>query len=76
VIPFVLCAITGIINTLVQNNTLEPSLLSAAAWNGLHRLTGIMTLVLLLVHAVQHRNWISGLFKRHKDTQSLRTSKI
>ena len=64
-IIFILCGFTGLITWLVQENVVEPFLLSAQSWSGMHRLTGTITLLMMLVRTVQHWKWIVFTTRRY-----------
>lgn len=76
VIPFILCGLTGLITWSVQNNVIEPVFLSTRSWSGMHRLTGTMTLLLILVHTLQHWKWIAFTTKRYLGIRTTRQQEL
>jgi hypothetical protein len=53
------CGATGLVTWLMQAGILSASALSLRTWAGLHNLTGMATLLIMLVHLVQHRKWVA-----------------
>jgi hypothetical protein len=43
---------------LMQGFLPNPFVLSLRAWSGLHRLTGMVMFLIMLVHLAQHWKWI------------------
>lgn len=54
----ILCGVTGVMALLMQGIIPNPVVLSLRAWSGLHRLTGMMMFLIMLVHLTQHWKWI------------------
>ena len=61
----VLCGVTGVMALLMQGFLPNPFLLSLRAWSGLHRLTGTVMFVIVLVHLAQHWKWIVSATRRY-----------
>jgi hypothetical protein len=76
----ILCGVTGVMALLMQcpepvegpvlslvegrGIIPNPVVLSLRAWSGLHRLTGMMMFLIMLVHLAQHWKWIVSTTRR------------
>jgi len=60
----ILCGVTGVMALLMQGFLPNPFVLSLRAWSGLHRLTGMMMFLIMLVHLAQHWKWIVSTTQR------------
>jgi hypothetical protein len=63
-IPFVLCVIMGIITALAQSQILNISRLTIDDLEWLHRLTGMVAFVPMVVHVIQNWKWYTAIIKR------------
>ena len=61
----ILCGVTGVMALLMQRFLPNPFLLSLRAWSGLHRLTGMMMFLFMLIHLAQHWKWIVSATHRY-----------
>jgi hypothetical protein len=61
----ILCGVTGVMALLMRGIIPNPFVLSLRAWSGLHRLTGMMMLLIMLVHLAQHWKWIVSATRRY-----------
>ena len=80
----ILCGVTGVMALLMQcpepvegpvlsmvegrEIIPNPFVLSLRAWSGLHRLTGMMMFLIMLVHLAQHWKWIVSTTRRRLET--------
>ena len=72
----ILCGVTGLMALLMQcpepvegwGIIPNPFVLSLRAWSGLHRLTGMMMFLIMLVHLAQHWKWIVSATRRRLET--------
>ena len=68
----ILCGVTGVMTLLMQcpepvegrGFLPNPFALSLRAWSGLHRLTGMVMFLTMLVHLAQHWKWIVSTTRR------------
>jgi cytochrome b subunit of formate dehydrogenase len=60
----ILCSVTGVMALLMQGFLPNPFVFSLRAWSGLHRLTGMMMFLIMLVHLAQHWKWIVSTTQR------------
>jgi hypothetical protein len=76
----VLCGVTGLMALLMQcpepvegrGIIPSPFLLSLRAWSGLHRLSGMMMFLIILVHLAQHWKWIVSATRRCLEIEASR----
>jgi hypothetical protein len=56
----------GPVLSMVEGRGIIPSpfLLSLRAWSGLHRLSGMMMFLIMLIHLAQHWKWIVSATRR------------
>ena len=62
----VLSTVEGPVLSMVEGRGIIPSplLLSLRAWSGLHRLSGMMMFLIMLIHLAQHWKWIVSAIRR------------
>ncbi len=66
---YALCGITGPIAWITQELLSNPFLLSLEAWGGLHKLTGMLMFLILLVHLGMRVKL--GVRKRKRQTEEI-----